>query len=137
MKGRVIRNTVLAHLTHLLWYGRVEAAIAYLQDLNKGDIKNQEEIRLLIGYFERNRSYIPCYALRQKLGIRVSSNLGEKSNDLVVSSRQKHNGMSWSTSGSTSLASVTTVHLNDEYTRWLLHHDIAFQFQKSEEKVAA
>ena len=137
MKGRVIRNTVLAHLTHLLWYGRVEAAIAYLQDLNKGDIKNQEEIRLLIGYFERNRSYMPCYALRQKLGIRVSSNLGEKSNDLVVSSRQKHNGMSWSTSGSTSLASVTTVHLNDEYTRWLLHHDIAFQFQKSEEKVAA
>jgi hypothetical protein len=137
MKGKVIRNMVLSHITHLLWYGRVETAIAYLQDLNKDGIKNQEEIRLLIGYFERNRSYIPCYALRQKLGLRVSSNLGEKSNDLVVSSRQKHNGMSWSTSGSASLASVTTVHLNGEYPRWLLHHDIAFQFRKSEEKVAA
>lgn len=137
MKGKVIRNTVLSHITHLLWYGRVGAAIAYLQNLSKDDIKNHEEIRLLIGYFERNRCYIPCYALRQKLGLRVSSNLGEKSNDLVVSSRQKHNGMSWSADGSASLASVTTVHLNDEYTRWLLHHDIAFQFRKSEEKVAA
>jgi hypothetical protein len=137
MKGKLIRNKVLAHITQLLWYGKVEAAIAYLQDLNKDDIKNQDEIKRLIGYLERNRSFIPCYVLRQKLGLRVSSNQGEKANDLVVSSRQKHNGMSWSASGSNSLASVTTVHLNNEYSHWLLNHDIAFHFKKAEEKVAA
>ena len=137
MRGKLIRNKVLAYITQLLWYGKVEAAIAYLQDLNKDDIKNQDEIKRLIGYLERNRSFIPCYVLRQKLGLRVSSNQGEKANDLVVSSRQKNNGMSWSASGSNSLASVTTVHLNNEYSNWLLNHDIAFHFKKAEEKVAA
>ncbi len=117
MKGKKIRNQVLDHIIPLLWHGKIDTTISYLEGLNKDDIKNQEEIRLLIGYFERNRSYIPCYALRQKLGLRVSSNLVEKANDLVVSSRQKHNGMSWSTSGSNSLASVTSIHLNREHER--------------------
>ena len=137
MKGKLIRNKVLEYITPLLWRGKVEAAIAYLQGLNKDDIKNQEEIKRLIGYLERNRSFIPCYALRQKFGLRVSSNRGEKANDLVVSSRQKHNGMSWSTSGSTSLATITSIHLNNEQSNWLLDHEIAFQFKNSPEKVAA
>jgi len=137
MKGKVIRNKVLDHIIPLLWHGKVETAIAYLQDLNKDDIKNQEDIKRLIGYFERNMEYIPCYVLRQKLGLRVSSNRGEKANDLAVSSRQKHNGMSWSTSGSTSLATVTTLHLNHEQSDWLLHRKISFHFGNSSEKVAA
>ena len=137
MKGKIIRNKVLAHITPLLWHGKVEAVIAYLQGLNEDDIKNQDEIKRLIGYFERNRSFISCYALRQKLGLRVSSNQGEKANDLVVSSRQKLNFMSWSTSGSTSLATVTSIHLNNEQSHWLLNHEITFQFKKSEEKAAA
>lgn len=137
MKGKSVRNKVLEHITLLLWRGKVEAAISYLQGLNKDDIKNQEEIKRLIGYFERNRSFIPCYALRQKLGLRVSSNRGEKANDLAVSSRQKHNGMSWSASGSTSLATVTTVHLNNEQTDWLLNREITFQFKSHPEKAAA
>ena len=137
MRGKVIRNKVLDHIIPLLWHGKVETAIAYLQGLNEHSIKNQEEIKRLISYFERNRSYIPCYALRQKLGLRVSSNRGEKANDLAVSTRQKHNGMSWSTSGSNSLATVTTLHLNNEQSDWLLHQKISFQFRKSEEKAAA
>lgn len=137
MKGKQLRNKVLEHITPLLWHGKIDMAISYLQGLNKEDIKNQEEIKRLIGYFERNRSFIPCYALRQKLGLRVSSNRGEKANDLVVSSRQKHNGMSWSTSGSTSLASVTSLHLNNEQSHWLLNHEITFQFKNSPEKAAA
>lgn len=137
MKGKCIRNKVLGHITPLLWHGKVEAAITYLQGLNKGDIKNQDEIKRLIGYFERNRDFIPCYALRQKLGLRVSSNRVEKANDLVVSSRQKHNGMSWSTSGSTGLATITSMHLNNEQANWLLDHEITFQFKNSPEKAAA
>jgi hypothetical protein len=73
MKGKLIRNKVLEHITALLWRGKVETAISYLQGLNEDDIKNQEEIKRLIGYFERNRSFIPGSALRQKLGLRVSS----------------------------------------------------------------
>ncbi len=56
----------------------------------------------------------------------MSSNPVEKANDLLVSNRQKHNGMSWSASGSNSLATLTNVRRNHEHMQWLLHHDIRF-----------
>ncbi len=57
---------------------------------------------------------IPCYALRQRLGLRISSNRAEKANDLVVAKRQKHNGMSWSKPGPLGLANVSAIFLNKE-----------------------
>jgi hypothetical protein len=137
MKGKKVRNKVLERLLEFLWRGKINLAITYLRGLNADDLKNPAEIQLLIGYFERNRSFIPCYALRQKLGLRVSSNRVEKANDLVVSERQKHNGMSWSVSGSTSLATVTSLHLNGEHVHWLLNRDIKFQFSTPVEQSAA
>jgi len=138
MKGKEKRNTVLQELLAWLWIGKVDRAIGYLQSLNPNDIKDAEHIEKLIGYFSRNVSFIPCYALRQKLGLRVSSNPVEKANDLLVSNRQKHNGMSWSASGSNSLATLTNVRRNDEHMHWLLHHDIRFTFpQQKRAKSAA
>jgi hypothetical protein len=67
----------------------------------------------------------------------VSSNLVEKANDLVVSNRQKHNGMSWSADGSTSLATLTSVRRNSEHMNWLFHHAITFTFPKPAAKSAA
>jgi hypothetical protein len=52
----------------------------------------------------------------------------EKANDVVVSHRQKHNGMSWSADGSTSLATLTTLRRNGEESNWLLNRDISFTF---------
>lgn len=128
MKGKARRNQVLEELLAWLWVGKVERAITYLRGLQPDDLKDADQIEKLIGYFSRNSRFIPCYALRQKLGLRVSSNLVEKANDLVVSNRQKHHGMSWSASGSTSLATLTSVRLNDEHMQWLLHHDLTFTF---------
>ena len=54
-----------------------------------------------------------------ELGLRNSSNRVEKANDLVVAQRQKHNGMSWSTSGSGALAQITALIINDELHSWL------------------
>jgi hypothetical protein len=67
----------------------------------------------------------------------VSSNPEEYANDLLVSNRQKHNGMSWSPSGSHSLAILTSLRRNDEHMQWLLHHDIRFQFDAAAQKPAA
>ena len=39
-------------------------------------------------------------------------------NDLVASNRQKHNGMSWSKSGSVSLATITALKRNKENDKW-------------------
>ena len=107
LKGSAIRNTVLAKLMPLLWHGLVDEAIKYLHSVPDTQIKNPEEIGHLISYLTRNRPMIPAYAVRRELGLRHSSNRGEKSNDLIVAERQKHNGMSWSKDGSVALASVT------------------------------
>jgi len=61
----------------------------------------------------------------------------EKANDVLVSSRQKHNGMSWSASGSSSLATLTSLRRNDEHMQWLRHHDIPFCFPKPKQATSA
>lgn len=100
-------------------------------------VRKKEEIELLIAYFQRNWSYIPCYALRKKLGLRVSSNRGEKANDLVVAKRQKHNGMSWSKPGSSGLANVTALFLNKEEKNWITRRELEFKLMSSSEKKAS
>jgi hypothetical protein len=124
MKGRKIRNEVLGELMPLLWYGMVDKAIEYLNKLNEELIKNQEIRDKLINYIKRNQPYIPCYAVRKKLGLRNSSNRGEKINDLIVSDRQKHKGMSWSKTGSVALATLTSLKRNKEYATWFEEGDL-------------
>ena len=126
LRGRHIRNTVLGRLLPLLWLGRVDAAIAYLRGLGTDWFKAGQAAEALIGYFERNRAHIPCYALRKQLGLRNSSNRGEKANDLCVAGRQKHQGMSWSTTGSVALASVVTLRRNEQLERWCTDHQQHF-----------
>jgi hypothetical protein len=127
MTGKVVRNEAIDNLLPLLWAGLVDQAIAYVNSLEPSHIKNPDAITKLIGYFERNRPHIPCYAVRKELGLRNSSQIGEKMNDLVVSERQKHNGMSWSRSGSGALASLTALARNNESAQWFQEGDLTFQ----------
>jgi hypothetical protein len=128
LKGRVIRNALLDELLPCLWHGCVDNATALLQSVDSTKIKNQKALTDLIGYLERNRPYIPCYSVRKYLGLRNSSNRGEKANDLVVSDRQKNHGMSWSRPGSVALAAVTALVRNQEYTRWFQTDTLSFCF---------
>lgn len=128
MKGRHIRNDVLSQLMPLLWYGMIDKALHYLNSLNQESIKDKDSLDKLINYIGRNRPSIPCYAVRKKLGLRNSSNIGEKMNDLVVSERQKHNGMSWSKPGSVALAALTALKRNEEYTTWFEYKDLKYKF---------
>lgn len=118
MKGRQVRNTVLEKLMRYLWYGMVDRAVDYIEHLDRGLIKNQKDLEVLLNYMERNRPYLPCYEVRRRLGFRNSSNIGEKMNDLLVSSRQKKNGMSWSPGASVSLAALEAIKRNNEYQIW-------------------
>ena len=129
LNGRDIRNTVLKNLIHLLWYGLVDQAITYLKSLPESEIKNEDERIHLVQYLANNRPMIPVYAVRRELGLRNSSNRGEKANDLLVAERQKHKGMSWSPSGSVALASVTALKHNREYHKWFRERKIAFTLQ--------
>ena len=127
-----IRNETVDIIKPFLWLGDVDAAISALRNISSQYIKAPEKIDEFIGYLNRVRDYIPCYELRKNLGLRNSSNLGEKANDLVVSSRQKHNGMSWSKDGSSALASVCAANANSEIDTWVRDASLRFKFvQKS------
>jgi hypothetical protein len=128
LAGRDLRNQLLDQLLPLLWLGCVDRAMALLQAIKAGPIKNQDRLDELMGYLKRHRPYIPCYAVRQSLGLRNSSNRGEKANDLLVSARQKHNGMSWSPTGSVALAALTALVRNNEYKQWFQSQTIRFSF---------
>ena len=127
MKGRFVRNNLLESLLPLLWHGLTDKAIGLLEEMDTSQIKNQSVVEKLVQYLRRNKPYIPCYAIRKQLGLRNSSNIGEKMNDLIVSERQKHNGMSWSKKGSVALASVTALKRNRESQRWFENREIEFK----------
>ncbi len=117
-KGRRYRNTHLVHLCALLWHGLVDEALIYIDFIDPQHLKDKGALEQLKGYLQRNKPHIPCYCVRKQLGLRNSSNLGEKANDMLVASRQKHNGMSWSKTGSAALAALTALVFNQEYSQW-------------------
>ena len=130
LKGRKIRNEHLKQVTYFLWYGCAPKAIEYLNNLSSEHIKNQKALGTLTTYLENHRRKIPCYALRKQLGLCNSSNRVEKANDILVSHRQKHNGMSWSEQGSLSLAALSAVRRNGYQHHWLKDNVIPFKFSK-------
>ena len=105
----------------------MDQAIDYLSDIPETQIKNQDELLHLMTYLGKNRPMIPVYAVRRELGLRNSSNRGEKANDLLVAARQKHNGMSWSKSGSVALAFVTALKKNKNYKKWFQERKLEFK----------
>jgi hypothetical protein len=137
INGKQIKNQILTELLGWLWLGKVDQAVNLLRKVKADHIKNAMQRDSLITYLSRNQDCIPCYSLRKQLGLRISSNPVEKANDLLVSDRQKHNGMSWSADGSTSLATLTCVRQNGEDRNWLLNRTIRFQFDAATQKPAA
>ena len=133
-KDSKIRNSLVDKIRPFLWYGNVEGAIRYLESIPEAMLKAPEYIIKLIEYLQRNSSYIPCYALRAELGLRNSSNRGEKANDIVVSHRQKHDGMSWSKSGSLGLAAVTATCLNGDLINWTYNKEIGLELRNQDEE---
>ena len=115
----------------MLWAGNVDEAIAYLEAIPKKSIKIQQRLDEAIDYLKRRKTHIPCYALRSLLSYRISSNPAEKANDRVVAVRQKHNGMSWSSAGSSSLALIAALELNNELDTWISTGTIPFNINSA------
>jgi len=67
LKNRDFRNEILESVQQQLWIGKIDAAVEILRAIDKDNIKSESNIERLIKYFDRNRSYIPCYALRKSL----------------------------------------------------------------------
>jgi hypothetical protein len=125
-KGREIRNRHLKQLLTLLWFGLVDKAQVYLAAIPATDIKDIKAIARLSAYLERNRKWIPCYAMRSKLKLPNSSNPVERCNNLVTAKRQKHQGMSWSENGSYALTALNAVTTNNATQQWVENRTIPF-----------
>jgi hypothetical protein len=63
-----------------------------MADADASKVKNIEYLKKLTDYLNRARPYIPNYAMRAHLGLRNSSGLVEKANDLAMAKRQKATG---------------------------------------------
>ncbi len=127
MNNRDKRNEMLGKMLYYSWYGCIENVYEVIDKIPKDYIKNQDALRVLKGYYQRNYDYIPNYALRKKLSLRNSSNRAEKENDILIANRQKKNGMSWSKLGSNSLGILTSIKKNKETRSWLNNADIEFK----------
>ena len=108
----------------------VDRAQMYLAAIPSTEIKDSKAIERLIGYLERNRKWIPCYAMRRKLKLPNSSNPVERCNNLVTARRQKHHGMSWSKNGSYALTALSAVTLNNATVQWLEHRTLPLTWVK-------
>jgi hypothetical protein len=121
------KQRIKKELASILWTGRHQNAICYLESLKKSQVRNAVKIEELKDYIRRKSPNLTCYALRLELNLRISSNRVEKANDLVVAARQKHNGMSWSKNGSGALAVITATMINGELDRWMTKHRIDYR----------
>jgi hypothetical protein len=121
------KQRIKKELASILWTGRHQNAICYLESLKKSQVRNAVKIEELKDYIRRKSPNLTCYALRHELNLRISSNRVEKANDLVVAARQKHNGMSWSKNGSGALAVITATIINGEMEGWMTKRRICYR----------
>ena len=125
--NKEMRGQIMANLMNILWVGNVTGAIEYLMKLSSDCVKSEENRQKLIRYLQNKESVIACYAVRRRLGLRISSNAVEKANDLTVAKRQKHQGMSWSYHGSWHFAALTALYLNHEDETWHKSSSLSFK----------
>ena len=128
IKGKIDKKReIIRDLLRILYAGNIDDATAYLQKFDPKRIKNSDKLQEAIDYLNRKSPFVPCYALRAKTHLRISSNPVEKANDLIVAKRQKHNGMSWSKAGSGALAVITAAKRNGVLVDWVKNKHVTFK----------
>ena len=123
------KRKIVDGICERLWAGNVDEAFNYID--GQTCVRSEKGVAKLKGYLERKKPFLYCFALRKQLGYRNASSPVEKTNDLAVAQRQKHNGMSWGYQGSRSLASITTLRLNGEFDEWIHTGTIRFGFARA------
>ncbi len=125
---RTKRKIHWAKVQEMLWHGCVDSAIAYLGAIPSDQIKNPKALETLATYWQARRTQIPVYSVRKQLGLKTSSNCAEKTCDLLVSRRQKRQGMAWSQDGSYAFASIRACIRNRRLKSWLASCDWSLAF---------
>jgi hypothetical protein len=86
-----------------LWQGNVTNVIVLLKELLPR-CRVRTRVEGLIDYLIRKQSWIADYESRHELGLWIASTRVEKWNDIAVSERCNHRGMSWTETGVMAMA---------------------------------
>ena len=104
----------LKFLFSQFWHGNTVAALEYLK--YQVAPRNQDKWQELIGYLEKHQHEIINYKRRSQAGKTIGSGRRvDKGVDLIVGSRQKNKGISWSRLGSRALSLLRVVELNGQW----------------------
>ena len=106
--NKEVKEKVQELIISELWRGESKKAIKHLEEMEARNLVKRDELK---GYLEKNQDYIINYEKRKEAKKVIGSGRMEKQNDVIVASRQKRKGMSWSKRGSRSLA-IVTAHFN-------------------------
>jgi len=98
-KRKALERDILGHL----WRGETAQAVWILWGL-RGASRIPQRIDDLMGYLLRKKHVIVNYAARREQGLWLASTRVEKWNDVAVSERCKHRGMSWTSQGVLAIA---------------------------------
>ncbi|MDR2750511.1 MAG: hypothetical protein LBC41_07620 [Clostridiales bacterium] len=130
LKGSALRKEMLKQLMQYLWHGRTRDACLIISRIPDVKVKKSSELVGLVKYLAKQSPYIPDYYERRGYQLKNSSNAVECANNLLVSKRQKGSGMSWSKTGSGSMASIKALIMNNELESFLRYGDGAVSLCK-------
>lgn len=133
-KGSVKMITRSVYYTRMiismLWAGNVDDAIHWLESMRSSDelkAGGERSIDSTITYLSNKRDRFPCYALREYLGLKNSSNSVEIANNILVAKRQKKKGCSWCQSGSFACSETKAIFVNEEAENYYSNGTISFR----------
>jgi len=106
---QVPRQRVRRALVARLWRGNREAALNELSKVVPSTSDAEQQLHRLSHYLTQNAEGIVDYHAYQKLGRTISSSVVEKTGDLLIARRCKHQGMVWSREGADAIALMRTL----------------------------
>lgn len=117
-----------AEITKHIWFANIQQAIEVIKGFNdNGRVRNTAKLNSLIDYITKKADCLTGYALRKEMGYCNSSSQAEKSNDIAVASRQKHNGMSWSKIGSNDVSTLSVAKWNGQIESFIQQRQQGFK----------
>ena len=120
-------------VTSILWAGNTAEAVNYLKNIDPEYIGNMASLDKLIGYLdsENKGTYITCYALRRKCGLRNSSNGVESVSNQLVSDDHKEGSKTYRAKGSHASSALKTLEINNEWNQWFYEEEFTFKYSQT------
>ena len=125
-KNRTRNEEIRKKFYSIIYAGNYQAALDYLDTIDKAFIKDMNYIDKIKDYLNRKKEYLYSYALYKMLGLKNSSNDVENYNNQLVADRCKNNGRSWLERGINGMRNIKCMESNNEQD-WYTKGELYFE----------